>query len=940
MLSLLKTANWKLATCSNNYVTTVPNKVTQTDGERDEDGVLIKPPSFTSYLDDRYDAFKQGGDADVTTATFCGYAGLVAYRFTLPSDYSSTIEKITLKFSTARYLRSGLRVSVVLSNSVEPSDEWDVIRGDAQSTTSNVIVCSPHEESEADGVASWGLLSQDVPTLMDSRASEGDFIIASSDFPQIATSEKFQYMWVYVSIEDYTDYWTYYNATEPRYYSIEGSATLVPSRCSISFSGSEEKPTYEHTLDIVKDGVLPSVYPDDEGSQIHQVTVQRNGDPIPSGNLNQIVKDIELNGGVVNNIQVCPPLGNDYYDGIYQWACICGRGFEGTFKNIPGLLLYDCEQQKLVQYTGIEVPMYEESKEFLEDDDHYGIVNCLMNYENAEGFFILPCVGRHITETSIHHVYYDILDHQVDGVYASGDGDEFIYFNYDKANCKLTNVRKQEHKQCRLQGISQLYRNRLIALPGMVTHTLNDKIRDCLWVGVKSGNQNNTDNYMIVTSLLMTNTDIYTPQYYHNIHFVFSAMRHAEYTGRLKEIIPVPVEAYRPYPYRGIYDYKAGAGVVVVDGEVAFVGSEIYDDHNEIPYTSTLGCDRTVKIIVNYKSDTTAVSQNHLCLDSSFEKSGVKLTKNAMVNHTYWSVKNNNVIAPTGNEWIASGLEETKQVVDEKGETITVVEKLQPVKVLNDFTPITTSYGEDVRCLSEFANDTSIWSYPSKVGDMVKKGYFITINDYDLNSSAEGLRVCYGKFFTGQSTKVSGLEKRIGASFSLNSNTTVGLHINSPIAYSTQTINCWQIAQSSLVVPFACPRTWKATQVKLDWSRWTGTATQGTKIFVWLMRENFIETHPQFLGKVQVSTGGTVPGAELIGEIDPRSTTKVKTFQIQDLGCFTATLVITAWMDMDEINPNDTMMFPRGVGKVAVNMKTQEVENQETAFLPDIYLLG
>lgn len=235
---LKKKSAWKLANCAANTISTVTNKVTQTDAEYDEDGNLIKPSSYTSFIDDRYDAFKQGGDANTSNATFCGYAGMVAYRFTLPSNQSSNISEIVLKFQAARYLRSGLKIAVVLNDSAEPSNDWSVIRGEAASTSSEKIVCTPSTTSTTEGVKSWGFLSQDVPTLIDSRASEGTFVFDAEHYADIGTSTRFTYMWVYVSIEDYTDYWTYYDSTTPRYYSIEGSATLVASKCSVKFDGT------------------------------------------------------------------------------------------------------------------------------------------------------------------------------------------------------------------------------------------------------------------------------------------------------------------------------------------------------------------------------------------------------------------------------------------------------------------------------------------------------------------------------------------------------------------------------------------------------------------------------------------------------------------------------------------------------------------------------
>lgn len=94
------------------------------------------------------------------------------------------------------------------------------------------------------------------------------------------------------------------------------------------------------------------------------------------------------------------------------------------------------------------------------------------------------------------------------------------------------------------------------------------------------------------------------------------------------------------------------------------------------------------------------------------------------------------------------------------------------------------------------------------------------------------------------------------------------------------------------------------------------------------------------MGKVAVSTGGNVAGCELIGEIDPTSNTRTATFNIQDLASYTATIIITAFLDMDELNPSANFTTPKGVGNIALNMMTMELTGTNRCFLPDIQLLG
>ena len=257
LLSDLKTASWKHATCPNNTVSTVVNKVTETDKVIDESGAVVRQSSFTSFLRDQFDAFKQGGDADKDSDSFCGYAGLVAYRFKLPDGYSSNIEQLSMRFAAARYLRSGLRVAVVISSESRPSEDWATIRGENPGA-----VVTDSTPSDAEGVASWGFLGQpDVNTLLESQAREGLLTFSAADYPAIGTSDRHAYVWVYVSLEDYTDRWVLYNATTPRYYSIEGSATLVGSSFEATFAGdvTPQSIKWYDSLYITQDMVLPNV---------------------------------------------------------------------------------------------------------------------------------------------------------------------------------------------------------------------------------------------------------------------------------------------------------------------------------------------------------------------------------------------------------------------------------------------------------------------------------------------------------------------------------------------------------------------------------------------------------------------------------------------------------------------------------------------------------
>ena len=228
----IRTAPWRKAETPQNAISMPVNRVSETDAEYDESGAMVTPPTFTAFMSDAFDAFQQGGDARKEDATMCGYAGCVAYRFKIPTSAASVpLSKVSLLISRDRYCRAGVRVALALSDDAAPSEDWAVVRG-----TGTGAIVSPSSQSDADGVASWGFLGQPaVGNLVSGRAADGTIVFNHSDFAGIAQTGK-AYLWVYLTLEDYQSFWTMYNGTDARYYSIEGSAMLVASRASFEFT--------------------------------------------------------------------------------------------------------------------------------------------------------------------------------------------------------------------------------------------------------------------------------------------------------------------------------------------------------------------------------------------------------------------------------------------------------------------------------------------------------------------------------------------------------------------------------------------------------------------------------------------------------------------------------------------------------------------------------
>ena len=236
----LKNAEWKIADAKSN-VTTVTNSVMATDGK------------FTTYINDKYDAFKQDGDGVTTTAEMCAYAGMVAYRFKLPSFASeadaSPIDSISIPVTLDRYQRSGVKISVSLSPISVPSDDWEVIRGSAE----GCVATESQPVSNVDGVKSWGFGASKVGYLLAATARNETKVFSGADGAPLFTADQVfanKYIYVYLSVEDYTDFWTVYDSKgTARAYNIEGSAMIVGTGVAADFT---------------KDGVA---MPEDDGEE-------------------------------------------------------------------------------------------------------------------------------------------------------------------------------------------------------------------------------------------------------------------------------------------------------------------------------------------------------------------------------------------------------------------------------------------------------------------------------------------------------------------------------------------------------------------------------------------------------------------------------------------------------------------------------------------------
>ena len=216
--------------------------------EFDDKGVkasLAEHDFAATFTDEKYDAFCMTGSYDSNNNTEIAYAGMVAYRFKLPQDYlsgSATLVSASVMLSRDRFLLPGLRVSAVLSNSATPSSDWSVVRGDADGCAKlEAQLLNPADRITAAQPATEAV-TVPLAGMDDTRKS---------------------YLWIYLTVEDYTATWTWYSSTQHRLYAIEGSGMVIAESTAVTFSAdvTPDEGGGGDTLDflVVSGGITPLV---------------------------------------------------------------------------------------------------------------------------------------------------------------------------------------------------------------------------------------------------------------------------------------------------------------------------------------------------------------------------------------------------------------------------------------------------------------------------------------------------------------------------------------------------------------------------------------------------------------------------------------------------------------------------------------------------------
>ena len=266
---------------------------------------LVTHDFKAAHSGDEYDAYLMTGDYSASDSTEVAYAGMAAYRFTLPAAYlsgSQTLVSMSLPVTRDRFLLPGVRVVAVLSDSAQPSTSWAMVRGDASPAAS---------ETE--------YLKNTATRITAALDDSGTLAL---DLTGTDTTKK-PYLWIYLTVEDYEATWTMYSKTEPRLYAIEGSAMIVGEDVTVTFSAD----------------VTP-----DAGISYGELNLYTG----------EYTKWIDLPDDTMDSASVHEEVTVAGV-GSARFVAITGKNVPPSWPDIPGWALYDVTNNRFVSFTGMSI---------------------------------------------------------------------------------------------------------------------------------------------------------------------------------------------------------------------------------------------------------------------------------------------------------------------------------------------------------------------------------------------------------------------------------------------------------------------------------------------------------------------------------------------------------------------------------------------------------
>lgn len=216
----------------------------------------------------------------------------------------------------------------------------------------------------------------------------------------------------------------------------------------------------------------------------------------------------------------------------------------------------------------------------------------------------------------------------------------------------------------------------------------------------------------------------------------------------------------------------------------------------------------------------------------------------------------------------------------------------------------------------------------------------------NVANSCIGLRELYERLYNGKLIDVgSESSVRTGAGFVIES-TTKSVKVLEELGGGgaelvDESIPVFRMSLASMVVPFSVPTVNRARRMKLNWSNVVAT---GGKFNVWLKRNAWVSDLPNDVlnnPRIYDASANDVGGWELVGTIDASGGTTSETFDLSSpLDGYVASVLITAFVNLDLLNPSNAMIMPQGVATgFSVDTIDRTVTGLGGLWKPDITLI-
>ena len=810
------------------------------------------------------------------------YANAACYVVKLPDDaVGKTLESVKVRAMSDPYNSAGLRIAVhTNSTGVIPTDCATARTGIAYASGK-----APRTTQTVDGTAYW-YAAEETVTLTPVSGTLG------------------KYLMVVVALENY--------ATSRGNW-LEGSGCIdgeIEITVDAEISGMDGYSERQYV--VATAGNYPFLTGTNTG--VKALSLQANGSPLPEykeaqqtgqyafGTLDEVLASLD---GEVTSVHVAEAVethagyyGSAYVSYSYQFATIVGKFSKGTIPGVPGLLVYDMREKTLLE----NVPI-------LAGAPATGLAERLADGRIARAA-VVPVRRAYVNNnTAAIAATHGMC---VFGLYAFCSDGAFVYSD------KLMPVA--------LLNLGDFTSPANITVKGPVESLI---LPDAAF--------SSSVKCMGVVSYVST---------YDSGILWKSPLFLTEVEGAVKSVTPYSGNISASGVVMAISilsNAYYSTGSTTTNGTPTFTPGAL--PTNGIPFTGTLYG------IAEYRSDT--VNQKALTLFGDFsEVGGKECNRIAVVKYsTGTAITSEMVTIPVLDSELSTSLSAQFRLthdasgVQEDRSALASATPGQWTLVTNSGVAYSCYSGGLIEQIASLSNKDIVDA--ARVGSLIFYGETASTTPagYDaskldtagaLNADASiGLRSLYAKLYGGELDNItlesSGMSLRPGAGFAIK-----GATLTLPTTDgSSSSVFLWQIACAYMVLPFAAPRDFHVSKIRLAWS--SLASTRGT-LAVWLKRA-FVSDAPDLKDPAFfLASKGEIDGWELVGTVDPSANSI--DFAIDPIEDLTATLMFTACASMDDVNPTTATTLPQGVATgLSVDPVTKTVSGTSGTWRPSITLV-